>query len=307
LKITVLGIGSATPIVERRPSASLLEIGNESVLIDCGEGTQFQLLKYKMKFSRLRYILITHLHGDHYFGLIALINTINNIGRTEPLTLIGPKGLDEIISVQLKYSQSYLKYMIDYIATNPEQPEVVYTNDKIFISTFPLKHRIPCTGFLISEQAQKRKILAEKLPKNLPVHFYKMLKDGFDVSDEMTGKFYSVEEYTLPPDKPTQVAYCSDTIFDESIVEHIKGVDLLYHESTFTNELADRAAITFHSTAAQAATIAQKANVKQLIIGHFSSRYKTLQLFKEEAQAIFKNTLLAEEGKTYEVCSSIHE
>jgi ribonuclease Z len=301
LRLTVLGIGSATPIVERRPSASMLEVGNESILIDCGEGTQFQMLKHKVKFSRLKYILITHLHGDHFFGLIALINTINNTGRTEPLTLIGPKGLDEIISVQLKYSQSYLKYSIDYITTNSEQAEEVFANDKISIRTFPLKHRIPCTGFLISEQPAKRKVLAEKLPENSPVHFFKMLKDGFDVQDELTGKFYSVEECTLPPDEPTKVAYCSDTIFDETIVEYIKGANLLYHESTFTNELANRASETFHSTASQAATIALKAGAKQLIIGHFSSRYKSLDTFREEAQAVFKNTLLAEEGKSYEV------
>ncbi len=279
----------------------MLDLGNESILIDCGEGTQFQMLKYKVKFSRLKIILITHLHGDHFFGLIALINTINNTGRTEPLTLIGPKGLDEIISIQLKYSQSYLKYTIDYIGTNPDEAEEVFANEKISIRTFPLKHRIPCTGFLISEQSYKRKVLAEKLPKNVPVHFFKMLKDGFDVQDELNGKYYSVEDYTLPPDKPTQIAYCSDTIFDETIVDYIKGADLIYHESTFTNELASRATETFHSTAAQAATIALKAEAKQLIIGHFSSRYKSLEAFKEEAQAVFKNTLLAEEGKTYEV------
>jgi ribonuclease Z len=301
LRLTVLGTGSATPIVERRPSASVLDVGNESILIDCGEGTQFQMLKYKVKFSRLKFILITHLHGDHIFGLIGLINTINNTGRTEELTLIGPKGLDEILSVQLKYSQSYLNYQINYINTNPVEAEEVFANDKISIRTFPLKHRIPCTGYVISEQPAKRRLVIDKLPQNLPVHFFKMLKEGFDVQDELTGKFYSVEEYTLPPEKPTQVAYCSDTIFDETIVEYIKESDLIYHESTFTNELAKRASETFHSTAAQAATIALKAGAKRLIIGHFSSRYKSLDTFREEAQAVFKNTLLAQEGKSYEV------
>lgn len=301
MKFTILGTGSATPIVERRPSASILDLGNENILIDCGETTQFQMLKYKAKFSRLKYILISHLHGDHFFGLIGLLNTINNTGRTESLILIGPKGLDEILSVQFKYSQSYLTYDIDYRVTNPEKAETVFENEKISIQTFPLKHRIPCTGFLISEQPAKRKILADKLPSDLPTAFFRMLKDGKDVKDELTGKTYHYTDYTEEPEPPQKIAYCSDTIFDEGLIEYVKDADLLYHESTFTNELETRAKQTYHSTAAEAATIALKANVKQLIIGHFSSRYKTLEVFESEAKAVFQNTFLAEEGKCFEV------
>ena len=299
--LTILGTGSATPIIERRPSAALLDLGNESILIDCGEGTQFQMLKYKVRFSRLRYILITHLHGDHFYGLIALINTLNNTGRTEPLLLIGPQGLDEILSVQLRYSQAFLNYTLDFHCTNPDKPEEIFANEKISIQTFPLRHRIPCTGFLISEKPAPRKILAEKLPADFPLPYFKMLKEGLDVTDELSGKTYLNRDYTATPEPPRRLAYCSDTIYDPAIARYIQNADLMYHESTFTSELEARAHITFHSTASQAADIARKAGVKQLIIGHFSSRYKTLDNFLTESQAIFPNTLLAEEGKTYRV------
>lgn len=299
MKLTLLGTGSATPIIERRPSAALLDLGNESILIDCGEGTQFQMLKYKVRFSRLRYILITHLHGDHFYGLIALINTLNNTGRTEPLILIGPQGLDEILSVQLRYSQAFLNYTLDFRCTNPVKAGEVFSNEKISISTFPLRHRIPCTGFLIAEKPAPRKILAEKLPADFPLPYFKMLKEGLDVTDELSGKIYLNHEYTADPEPPRRMAYCSDTIYDPGIVQYIRNADLVYHESTFTGELANRARITFHSTAAQAADIALQAGVKRLIIGHFSSRYKVLDNFLTEAQAIFPDTVLAVEGKTY--------
>jgi ribonuclease Z len=299
LKFTILGTGSATPITERRPSAALLDLGNESVLLDCGEGTQFQMLKYKVRFSRLKYILITHLHGDHFFGLIALLNTLNNTGRTEPLVLIGPHGLQDIISVQLKYSLSFLNYTVNYRTTNPGSFDEVFSNEKISISTIPLKHRIPCTGYLISEKPALRKILAERLPSDFPLPYFKMLKEGFDVEHE--GKIYANAEYTVAPASPKKVAYCSDTIFDPEIARFVNQADLLYHESTFTKELSARAQMTFHSTAEQAASIAKAGQVKQLIIGHFSSRYKDTSTFLTEAREIFPNTYLSEEGKTFHV------
>lgn len=301
MKLTILGTGSATPITERRPSAALLDLGNESILIDCGEGTQFQMLKYKVRFSRLKYVLITHLHGDHFYGLIALINTLNNTGRTESLILIGPQGLDEILSVQLRYSQAFLNYALDFRCTDPVKHEEIFSNEKISIKTFPLRHRIPCTGFLISEKPAPRKILAEKLPSGFPLPYFKMLKEGLDVTDELTGKTYPSREYTADPEPPRQLAYCSDTIYDPDIIQHVENADLMYHESTFTSELENRAQITFHSTAAQAADIARRAGVKKLVIGHFSSRYKVLDNFLIESQAVFPDTVLAEEGKVYEV------
>ncbi|MBX2953624.1 MAG: ribonuclease Z [Leadbetterella sp.] len=303
MKLTILGTGSATPIVERRPSAALLDLGNESILIDCGEGTQFQMLKYKVRFSRLKYVLITHLHGDHYYGLIALINTLNNTGRTEPLILVGPQGLDEILGIQLRYSQAFLNYTLDFRCTNPDKPEEVYANEKISIRTFPLRHRIPCTGFLVAEKPAPRKILAEKLPADFPLPYFKMLKEGLDVTDELSGKTYLNSHYTADPEPPRQLAYCSDTIYDPALVEYVRNSHLMYHESTFTSELEGRAQITFHSTAAQAADIARRAGVRQLIIGHFSSRYKVLDNFLAEARAVFPDTLLAEEGRVYAVPS----
>jgi ribonuclease Z len=257
------------------------------------------MLKYKIRFSRLKYILITHLHGDHYFGLIALINTLNNTGRTEPLVLIGPHGLQDILSVQLRYSQSALNYTIDYRTTSPTKAGEVYSNDKISIHSLPLKHRIPCTGFLVSEKPALRKILADKLPSDFPLPYFKMLKEGLDV--EFNGKTYRNKDYTLPPEKPRKMAYCSDTIFDLDLPKYLLHVDLLYHESTFTKELSTRAGMTFHATAEQAATIAKTAGAKQLIIGHFSSRYKDTTPFLLEAREIFSMTYLAEEGKTFRI------
>ena len=301
MKLTILGTGSATPITERRPSAALLDLGNESILIDCGEGTQFQMLKYKVRFSRLKYILITHLHGDHYYGLIALLNTLNNTGRTEPLVVAGPRGLEEILSVQLRYSQSFLNYTLELRVTDADRPAEIISDDKITVHSFPLRHRIPCTGFLVAQKPAPRKILADKLPQDFPLPYFKMLKEGLDVTDERTGRLYLNREFTADPAPPLKLAYCSDTAFDPDLVQHIEQADLLYHESTFTSELADRAKLTFHSTAAQAAEIAARAGVGRLVIGHFSSRYKSLDHFLSEARAIFPRTSLAEEGKTFPV------
>ncbi len=301
MKLTILGNGSASPLLGRNPSSAVVDIGNEYLLIDCGEGVQYRFLEYKLKFSRLKYILITHLHGDHYFGLIGLISTLNQWGRTEPITLIGPKGLDEIMALQMKYSGTSLNFYIDYIITNPETAEEIFQNHKIRINTFPLQHRIPCTGFVIAEQTAKRKILAEKLPSNFPPAYFKLLQNGEDVTDELSGKIYPNHEYTIEPEPAKTLAYASDTIYDQSIVQYIKNSDLLYHEATFINELEDRARETFHSTAAQAANIAAQAQVKKLVIGHFSSRYKTLETFESEAKAVFPDTFLAEEGISFEI------
>ena len=223
------------------------------------------------------------------------------MGRKEPLNLIGPKGLDEIISIQMKYAQAFLTYPINYIATHPTQPETVFSNHKLSIQTVPLKHRIPCTGFIIREQPAKRKILAEKIPEHFPIEFYKYLQEGLDITEEETGKVYLNKDYTTEPPASKKIAYCSDTIYDEGLIEHISGADLLYHEATFLHELLDRAKLTYHSTALQTGTLAQKAKVKNLMIGHFSSRYKDLTPLLSEAQAVFQNTVLAEEGKSYEI------
>jgi ribonuclease Z len=299
LDFKILGTGSATPQLERNPSAFVVGLDNFSLLIDCGEGTQFQFLKYKIKSSRLKYILISHLHGDHYFGLIGLISSFNLNKRSDSLTIFGPPGLDELITLQLKLSNTQLNFKINFFATNPASPELIYDNDVFSIHTFPLKHRIPCVGIKITQKESKRKIITEKIPSDFPISFFKLLKDGFDVKDELTGKIYKNSEYTTLGQPPKSIAYCSDTIFDTSIVEHIFQVNLLYHEATFSEDNTLRATQTFHSTAIQAATIASKAKVDQLIIGHYSSRYKTISHFLEEAKTVFSATVLAEEGDSY--------
>jgi ribonuclease Z len=299
LEFRILGTGSATPQLQRNPSAFVVTIDNFSILIDCGEGTQYRLLEYKVKISRIRYILISHLHGDHYFGLIGLLSTLNMQKRTEPLVIYGPKGLDEIISLQLKYSGTILNFKLNFSVTNPTGFNEILNTATIQIKTFPLKHRIDCTGFLLTKKKSNRKILADKLPENFPATYYKMLQEGQDVKDELTGITHINAEYTTDGCPEKRLAYCSDTIYDETIIDYIKDVDLLYHEATFLTEHAERAKLTFHTTAAQAASIAQKANVKRLLIGHFSSRYKTTEDFLAQARAIFSDTTLSEEGENF--------
>lgn len=299
LEFTIFGTGSANPQLNRHPSAYLVRIENEYILIDCGEGTQYRLLEYKLRSSRLRHILISHLHGDHYFGLIGLLSSFNLSRRVEPLTLIGPPGLAEIITIQLKYSHTALHFPIHFIETNPEKSELIYSSPLFSVTTFPLVHRVPCNGYLIATMPTKRKIIKERLPENFPIPYIHLLKDGKDVVDELSGVTYRVEDFTVEGDPIKKVAYCSDTAYHEAIIPIIEGADLLFHEATFVNKDADRAAMTFHSTAEQAAIIAKKAAVKQLIIGHYSSRYKELETHLSEAQVIFPNTSLAFEGDLY--------
>lgn len=297
MELKVLGSGSATPQLERNPAGTVLTVENFLILIDCGEGTQFRMLQYKVKVSRFKFILISHLHGDHFFGLIGLLSSINMQKRSDPLTVFGPKGLDDIISIQLKHSGTILNFPLTFHIIDTENPGVIVDDEILKINTFPLKHRIPCVGFRVTRKKSKRKILSEKLPANFPVPFYNLLKNGQDVFDELNGKTYKNSEYTTDGQPEKSFSYCSDTIFDETIIPFIANSDLLYHEATFSNEMSERAKSTFHSTAAQAATIAKKAGVGQLILSHFSSRYKTINHILDEAKEIFPNSKLAEEGQ----------
>lgn len=297
----ILGTGSATPQLDRNASAFVVSIENELILIDCGEGTQYRLLEHKVKTNRIKYILISHLHGDHYFGLIGLLSSMNLGKRTEDLTLIGPQGLDEILSLQFKHSQTFLNFKIDFKSTNPDESIIILETDNFKVTTIPLMHRIPCNGYLITENASKRTIIKEKMPPDLPIPYIKMLKEGKDVYDDFSKTKYLVSDFTEPGNPEKSLAYCSDTAYLESIIPIIQNCDLLYHEATFGNELTDRATVTYHSTAAQAALIAKKSKVKKLVIGHFSSRYKSLELLEEEAKAVFEPTFIAKEGLIFEV------
>ncbi|AYQ32338.1 ribonuclease Z [Runella sp. SP2] len=301
--VLILGAGSATPTLNRHPSSQLLTYESDHFLIDCGEGTQFRLLDYKVRPGRLKGIFISHLHGDHYFGLIGLLSSLNLGGRTDDLLLFGPQGLDEVLTLQFKYSQTPLQFRIIFTQTNTTTSTLLYEHPCFTVFTIPLSHRIPCAGFLFQEKPQKRKLIKEKITDGIPFDYLRQLKNGEDIYDEGGNLLYSVAEYTLPAPPPRSYAYCSDTRYDEAIIPIIRGASLLYHEATFQNDLAHQASARFHATASEAATIAKKANVGKLLIGHFSSRYKEVDSFLTEAQAVFPNSHIAEEGTTFNILS----
>lgn len=295
--LKILGSSSATPAHGRFPTAQLLQIEQYHFLIDCGEGTQFQLLKYHCKLSRISHILISHLHGDHFYGLIGLLSTMNLNGRTASLELYGPPGLLEIITTQFRCSDTRLEYGINFHPLEP-RTGIILEDDHLTLSTLPLHHGIACTGFLFREKPRKRRINPDALPGGVAAHQIKRLKEGKDIHDQHGNLLYANAQLTLPPRPPLSYAYCSDTAYHEPVIAQVAGADLLYHEATFLESEAARAAHTLHSTARQAATVAQLAGVKQLLIGHFSARYKDLAPLLAEARGVFANTQLAVEGLT---------
>ncbi|HXB42062.1 MAG TPA: ribonuclease Z [Bacteroidia bacterium] len=300
-EVTVLGSGSATPSLIRNPSAQLLNASGHFFLIDCGEGTQIQLRKNSVKLQRIGCILISHLHGDHYFGLTGLLQTMHLLGRKTKVTLICPPELKEIIDLQNKHSQTGLSFELEYIFTDPKNQKKVYENNSLEVYSFPLNHRINCTGFLFKEKVGLRKIIKEKLQKHkISVAEINNLRLGFDAKDE-NGKTVLNKDLTHEPLPVRSFAYCSDTVYDEKIIPFVKGVNLLYHETTFLEAEIIRAKKTFHTTAMQAANIAKRAGAKQLLIGHFSARYGSTTDFLKEAQPVFENTLIAEEGMTFKI------
>jgi len=271
------------------------------MLLDCGEGTQMQLINYKIRYQRINHIFITHLHGDHYFGLIGLLSTMHLHGRKNDIELYGPIGLDEIITLQLKYSETFLAYKINFHPVDTENITQILDAKHFVVETIPLSHRIKCCGYLFKEKPKKRRLIKEALPEDLSLLNLVALKDGKDLLDEYGEILIENEKVTLPPKKNRTYAYCTDTAYLEAIIPQITDIDLLYHESTFLSDMKARAIETYHSTCAEAATIAKKANVKKLVIGHFSSRYKDLSPLLEEARTVFPNTSLAIEGELFEI------
>lgn len=296
--LTILGAGSATPTLKLHQTAQLLTIGSDYVLIDCGEGTQLRLIEQRIRPGRLRYIFISHLHGDHYFGLPPLLSSLNLGGRTEDLYLFGPRGLDEVLTTIFRVSDSRLGFRLHFQVVEPGASTLLLDHPLMTVESIPLQHRIDCSGYLFREKPHKPHLLREKLPENVPVHQLKQLKNGEDVLGPNGEVLYASADYTEPGAPPRSYAYCSDTRYVEELVPQLQGVNLLYHEATFMEDNAQRATEVYHSTAKQAATIAAKASAERLLIGHFSSRYKQFDLFLEEARSVFPETYLAIEGQT---------
>jgi ribonuclease Z len=297
-EVTILGSSSATPIFNRNPTSQALNINDHLYLIDCGEGTQQQMLRFDVKASRIDHIFISHLHGDHYLGLVGLLSSMHLNGRKKPLKLYCPPNLKEIIDVQFKYSETVLQYPLEYKFTSSES-EIILDNQDITVETIPLDHGIPCTGFLFKEKKRLRKLLKDKLAEmKIPVEYFTALKKGVDYV-ATDGTVYKNDTLTSDSDIPKAYAYCSDTCYNEQYFKQISNVTMLYHEATFLNNMLDRAIETHHTTALQAAEIALKTNAKKLLIGHFSARYKTLNELLDEARSIFPDTELAIEGKTF--------
>jgi ribonuclease Z len=298
-EVTILGSSSATPVYNRNPTAQLLNCNEKFYLIDCGEGTQQQLIKYGIKASKIDHVFISHLHGDHYFGLIGLLSSMHLNGRTKPMKIFGPEPLLEILNLQFKHSDTNLKYPIEFTAIKADSPACIFENQDLSVETIILNHRIPCTGFKFKEKKRLRKLLVEKLEADqVPLEYYPLLKRGVDL-DLPNGTTIVNTDYTIDSNEPKTYCYCSDTLADGSYLDSIMNSTVLYHEATFLHELLDRAIFTHHTTALQAAEIAQQTGASKLLIGHFSSRYKTLQPLLEEAAAVFPNTELALEGITY--------
>ncbi|WP_019038218.1 ribonuclease Z [Psychroflexus tropicus] len=299
MQLMILGCHSATPRANAHPTSQILDINGELMLIDCGEGTQVLLRKHKIKFSRIRHIFISHLHGDHYFGLIGLLSTFSLLSRTAELHIHGPKQLEDIINIQLKASQAFTSYPIIYHHLTSTDSELILENDKLTVETIPLSHRVYTNGFLFKAKPGDRKLLIDKvLEYDIDKAYYKSLVKGKDVVSK-TGEVVKSEMVTEDPKMPPSYAFCSDTAFKPDIVPQIEGTTLLYHESTFLQDQEQLCDKTKHSTALQAGIIAQKAKVNKLVLGHFSARYKDLSLFKKEAEVVFDNVEVAESGKIF--------
>ena len=300
MKLTILGCYAATPRTLTNPTSQVLEIKGHLFLIDCGEGTQVQLRKSKIKFSRINHIFISHLHGDHFFGLPGLISTFRLLGRDKEMHIYGPKGIKEAITLLLKLGDSWTNFQLIFHELTSKDAVMIYEDDKVSVATIPLNHRVYTNGFLFKEKMGERKLDIEAVEKySIDKSSYQNIKNGKDITLD-NGEVIENDEITFDPPKPKSYAFCSDTAYKPEIVPQIKGVDVLYHESTFLDSEMHLSSKTKHATAKEAAAIAEEAHVGTLILGHYSTRYKSIELFKEEAQTIFKNVELADDGRVFE-------
>ena len=292
-ELHVLGCGSALPTTRHFPTSQIVNVRDKLFMIDCGEGAQLQFRKSRLKFSRLNHIFISHLHGDHCFGLLGLISTLNLLGRTAELHIHSPKGLEDLMIPMLDFFNRQMTYKVLFHEFGTKEAAVVYEDRSLTVTTIPLRHRMPCCGFLFAEKPGPNHILRDMIDfYQVPVYELNRIKNG---ADYVTPEGEVIPRLTRPSAAPRRYAYCSDTIYLPSVTEQIKGVDLLFHEATFAEDAAPRAKETFHTTASQAARIARDAEVKKLLIGHFSARYDDEQVLLDEARAVFPNTQLAKE------------
>jgi len=301
MKLSILGCHSATPRIGANPTAQVLETRGHVFLIDCGEGTQIQLRRSKVKFSRIRHVFISHLHGDHFFGLIGLISSFRLLGREAELHIYGPSGIKELITLQLKLGNSWTNYPLYFHELSAKEGQVVFEDDKIKVETVPLNHRVYTNGFVFKEKPGARKLdYQAALKAGIDKSYFNKLKQGKDVSNDR-GERIDHRQVTSDPEPTRSYAFCSDTVYHPPLAEHIQGVTALYHESTFLESHRHLCEKTKHSTALEAARIAKMAGVETLILGHYSGRYKNLEMFRTEASKIFPNVRLARDGKVFEI------
>lgn len=294
--VTILGSNSATPTSTRFSSAQVLNMGQQLYMIDCCEGAQIQLRKFHIPMQRINHIFISHLHADHYLGVIGLIFTLSLLGRKNPLSIYSPPGLSAVVEAHMALSNSPLSYEVSFYEITDKKAHVIYTDDKLTVTAFPLLHSLPTYGYLFEEKPKKRKVIKEAIKKyKIPVSSMQNLKNGLDYVTE-AGEVIPNKEITEDPSKQLTYAYCSDTAYEEQIIPIIQGVDLLYHEATFMEDRLDAAISKMHSTAKQAATIAKMAEVKKLVIGHYSSRYSDVEPLLLEAKKVFLNTKAVHDG-----------
>ena len=299
--VKILGSGAALPSNGRNPSAQLVTVRNNHLLLDCGEGTQMALKRISTGPQRISHIFISHLHGDHYYGLIGLISSYHLLARKWPLHVFGPPGLKEIIELQLMHSATELVYPLEFYETDPARSRVIVDNEHFTVRTIPLDHRIPTCGFLIREKPLRRNIRKDfALSVDVPLDAFEKIREGEDFH-AADGTVYPNEEITMAPPAPRSYAYCTDTAYHEPVIRIVKGVDVLYHEATFADDKAQDARDKGHATAREAATIAKKADAGKLIIGHFSARYKDSGVLLEQAREVFPNCDAAEDGMIIEL------
>jgi ribonuclease Z len=299
LSVTILGNNSAVPAFNRHPTSQVVSLDGTNYLVDCGEGTQIQMIKYKVRRGKISHIFISHLHGDHYFGLVGLLNTFGLLSHKQELHVYGPAPLQQIIEMQMNVAETVLPYPLHFHTLT--KPEVLVDNEKIRVSCFPTAHRIECYGFLFEEKEGKRKLLIDKIRKlMIPISFYSSLQEGLDYITPR-GQVIANDSVTASPERGKKYAFCADTKYEESLIQYIYGADMIYHETTYLDNMRDKAHERFHCTTKQAAELAKKAMVGKLLIGHFSSKYNTLDQFEAEAREVFQNTDLAIEGMTYEI------